>query len=49
MHDDKIESLRLVTRGYELSSSGQIAASQYLKYLEHIRWRSIAGSVSRSW
>jgi acyl-CoA thioesterase FadM len=44
MHDDKIESLRLVTRGYEISSSGHVSASQYLKYLEHIRWSMISGS-----
>ncbi len=44
MDDDKIERLRLVTRGYELSASGSIPPSQYLKYLEHIRWRTISTS-----
>jgi acyl-CoA thioesterase FadM len=41
MDDDKIESLRIVTRGYEVASSGTIPPSQLLKYLEHLRWRTV--------
>lgn len=42
--EDKIERLRLVTRGYEVSSRGRISPSQYLRYIEHVRWRAIATS-----
>jgi acyl-CoA thioesterase FadM len=44
MHEDRVESLRVVTRGYEVASSGTIPPSQFLKYLEHLRWRTISGS-----
>jgi len=44
MSEDKIERLRIVTRGYELGSNGSVPPSQYLRYLEHIRWSTIAGS-----
>ncbi len=44
MHDDKVESLRIVTRGYEVASSGTISPSQFLRYFEHLRWRTISGS-----
>ena len=42
--EEKIERLCLVTRGYEVSSRGRISPSQYLRYIEHLRWRTIAGS-----
>jgi acyl-CoA thioester hydrolase len=42
--DDKIESLRITTRGYEVSSTGSVPPAQFLRYLEHIRWRTIASS-----
>jgi acyl-CoA thioesterase FadM len=42
--EGKIERLRLTTRGYEVSSRGRISPSQYLRYIEHVRWRTIAGS-----
>jgi acyl-CoA thioesterase FadM len=42
--DQKIERLCLITRGYEVSSRGRISPSQYLRYIEHVRWRTIAGS-----
>jgi acyl-CoA thioesterase FadM len=42
--EQKIERLCLITRGYEVSSRGRISPSQYLRYIEHVRWRTIAGS-----
>ncbi len=41
---DKIETLRLVTRGYELSSRGSMSPAQLVRYLEHSRWRTIGHS-----
>ena len=43
--DEKIERLRVTTRGYEVSSRGRISPSQYLRYIEHVRWRTMAGSA----
>jgi acyl-CoA thioesterase FadM len=42
--EEKMERLRVVTRGYEVSSRGRISPSQYLRYIEHVRWRTIASS-----
>src|ERR1041385_6002719 len=42
--EDKVERIRLVTRGYEVSSRGRMSPSQYLRYVEHVRWRPIASS-----
>jgi acyl-CoA thioesterase FadM len=39
-----VERLRLVTRGYEVASNGAIPPSQLLRYIEHVRWRTIATS-----
>lgn len=44
MGADKTETLRLTTRGYELSSRGTIGPAQLLRYLEHSRWQTIARS-----
>lgn len=41
---EPIERIRLVTRGYEVSSNGRIGPSQLLRYVEHVRWRTIAHS-----
>ena len=42
--DDRIERLRIVTRGYEMSPQGRVAPAQLLRYVEHVRWRTIAHS-----
>lgn len=34
----RIETLRLVSRGYELGSNGLLSIASYLRYLEHARW-----------
>jgi acyl-CoA thioesterase FadM len=39
-----VERLRLVTRGYEVASYGAVPPSQLLRYIEHVRWRTIATS-----
>lgn len=44
MTTDKIESIRLVTRGYELSSKGFMGPAQLVRYFEHSRWRTIGHS-----
>jgi acyl-CoA thioesterase FadM len=44
MADDKIETVRVVTRGYELSAEGTIPVATFLRYLEHTRWSTIARS-----
>lgn len=44
MSDDKIEKLRITTRGYELAASGVLPVATYLRYLEHIRWHTISTS-----
>jgi acyl-CoA thioesterase FadM len=41
---DKIETMRVTTRGYELASTGVLPMSSYLRYLEHLRWTTIARS-----
>src|SRR4051812_47668226 len=43
MTTERVDRLRLTTRGYELSSRGGLPVSQYLKYLEHVRWRMMTG------
>jgi acyl-CoA thioesterase FadM len=42
--EEPVERLRLVTRGYEVASNGAIPPSQLLRYIEHVRWRTIARS-----
>ncbi|HEX4335266.1 MAG TPA: thioesterase family protein [Polyangiaceae bacterium] len=42
--EDRIERIRITTRGYEVSPRGFIAPAQFLRYVEHIRWRTIAHS-----
>lgn len=53
MSTDKIETHRIVTRGYELSSRGTIGPAQLVRYLEHSRWQTISRSskipVRRFW
>lgn len=53
MSTDKIETHRIVTRGYELSSRGAIGPAQLVRYLEHSRWQTISNSskipVRRFW
>lgn len=44
MTDDKIEKLRITSRGYELAASGTLSIATYLRYFEHIRWHSISTS-----
>lgn len=44
MSNEKIESHRLTTRGYELSSRGVIGPAQLARYLEHSRWQTISSS-----
>jgi acyl-CoA thioesterase FadM len=44
MMEDRIERIRIVTRGYEVSSRGYLPPSQLLRYVEHVRWRTIAHS-----
>jgi acyl-CoA thioesterase FadM len=44
MMEDRIERIRIVTRGYEVSPRGHLAPSQLLRYVEHVRWRTIAHS-----
>ena len=44
MENDKIEVLRIVTRATSSSSMGFVQPSQYLRFLEHIRWSTIATS-----
>ena len=43
MSDDRVTTLRLVTRGYELGASGMVELPAYLRYLEHTRWWSMTG------
>jgi acyl-CoA thioesterase FadM len=44
--DERIERIQLFTRGYEVSSRGWVAPAQLLRYVEHIRWRTITRSDS---
>src|SRR6476659_9103946 len=44
MDESKVERLKIMTRGYEISSTGNVAPSQFLRYLEHVRWRTITRS-----
>ena len=44
MDESKVERLRIVTCGYELSSTGLVSPSQFLRYLEHVRWTTILSS-----
>jgi YbgC/YbaW family acyl-CoA thioester hydrolase len=44
MSSDKIEKLRITSRGYELAASGVLSVATYLRYLEHIRWHTISTS-----
>jgi acyl-CoA thioesterase FadM len=44
MSDEKIDRLLVVSRGYELASHGTLPVSAYLRYLEHLRWRTISRS-----
>jgi acyl-CoA thioesterase FadM len=41
---DKLETMRLTSRGYELAQTGVLPLSQYLRYLEHQRWTTIGTS-----
>jgi acyl-CoA thioesterase FadM len=42
--DDKVDTLRITSRGYELASHGTLPVAAYLRYLEHLRWRTISRS-----
>lgn len=42
--EEKIETHRITTRGYELSSRGFIGTAQFLRYFEHSRWMTISRS-----
>jgi len=42
--DDKVDTLRITSRGYELASHGTLPVATYLRYLEHLRWRTISRS-----
>lgn len=44
MSEDKVDTLRIVSRGYELASHGTLPVAAYLRYLEHLRWRTISRS-----
>lgn len=44
MSEDRIDTLRIVSRGYELASHGTLPVAAYLRYLEHLRWRTISRS-----
>lgn len=44
MSDEKIDRIRILTRGYELASNGTLPVAAYLRYLEHLRWRTISRS-----
>src|ERR1041385_15013 len=44
MSEDRVDSLRVVSRGYELASNGMLPVAAYLRYLEHLRWRTISRS-----
>jgi acyl-CoA thioesterase FadM len=44
MSEEKIDTLRIVSRGYELASHGTLPVAAYLRYLEHLRWRTISRS-----
>src|SRR5690349_16325017 len=42
--EDKIEKMVITSRGYELASNGVLPMATYLRYLENIRWSTIATS-----
>jgi acyl-CoA thioesterase FadM len=44
MNEDKIEKLRITSRGYELAQSGFLSVATHLRHLEHIRWNTISTS-----
>lgn len=44
MSEDRVDSIRIVSRGYELASNGTLPIAAYLRYLEHLRWRTISRS-----
>lgn len=44
MTEDKIERLRITSRGYELAASGFLSVATHLRHLEHIRWHTISTS-----
>jgi acyl-CoA thioesterase FadM len=44
MTDDKIEKVRITSRGYELAASGTLSIATYLRYFEHMRWHTISTS-----
>jgi acyl-CoA thioesterase FadM len=44
MSEERIDTIRIVSRGYELASHGTLPVAAYLRYLEHLRWRTISRS-----
>ncbi|HEX7669375.1 MAG TPA: hotdog domain-containing protein [Polyangiaceae bacterium] len=44
MTENKIEKLRITSRGYELAASGYLSVATHLRHLEHIRWNTISTS-----
>ena len=42
--DDRVDTLTITSRGYELASHGTLPIAAYLRYLEHLRWRTISRS-----